>query len=497
MEWSTKMDSRVLILNLPSPPGQRLWRDTAGGFGTSLSCPRGYQSSGETPLHPFLPYAASVLKQAGNEFKVIDCQRLKLSNDQVLERVKEVNPDIVFSIVSLPSMRNDLKIIDMIKESLQNVKTVGVGTVCRVIPDEVLSKSTIGILLRNSYPYINGMIELVQALQESRSLKSVEGISYVDNGQIIHTPEPAELNVEDLPDPNYDSIPLDGYDIYSDSSGRRCPYVLILESKGCPYGCVYCPYPLGYGRKLTYRSATKIADEIEYLYHVRRISVFAFKGQTFAYDKKHSVEICDEIIRKKLDITWFCESRVDEVNRGLLEKMKEAGCRRIHFGVETGDPEILKLAKPGVTLDTTRKAFNLTKEYGLTMQAHVVLGWPEDTQTTLKNTHKFLLQLNPDVLNLNFLTPYPGTMMYEIARKKSLLLTKDWSNYTSHRVVMRTKSLSADQLYAIKNKIVRDFSVQKLEAFLLHFDVQNIARPWLFLGKAKGLVNKALFPALD
>ena len=491
-----KMDSRVLILNLPSPPGQRLWRDTAGGFGTSLSCPKGYQPTNETSLHPFLPYAASVLKQAGKEFKIIDCQRLRISVDEILELVKKISPDVIFSIISLPSMRNDLKILNQIKVTMPHVTTVGVGTVCRVIPNEILSKSPKSILLRNSYPYINSMIELVETLETPRLLRKLKGVSYVENGQIFHTSESPESSAENLPNPNYESIPLDGYDIYSDLSGNKFPYVLILESKGCPYGCFYCPYPLGYGKRLTFRSSNEIADEIEYLHYSRGIRVFAFKGQTFAYDKKHSIKICDEIIQRKLDIEWFCESRVDEVNRSLLNKMYTSGCRRIHFGVETGDAETIKFAKPGVTLETTQRAFKLTKEFGLATQAHVILGWPDDTRLTLKNTHDFLLRLNPDVLNLNFLTPYPGTKMYDIAKKQSLFITQDWSNFTSHKVVMKTKNLDADQIYAIKNKIVRDFAIQKLKGLFTHFDNQSM-KPKPLFNKTRRLVNRALFPAID
>ena len=491
------MGSQVLLLNLPSPPNQRLWRDTAGGFGTSLSCPQGAKLSGEAPLYPFFPYAASVLKQAGIEFKIVDCQRLNLDNGEAVESVKKANPSIVFSIICMPSMSNDLKILGKIKESVQNVTTVGVGTVCRVVPADVLSSGKVNVLLRNGYPYINGMVELVQALQNSRTLKEVGGVSYIEKGKTIHTPEPPELKMNDLPIPDYESIPMDGYATYTDSSGRRYPYALILESKGCPYGCVYCPYPLGFGKELTFRSATKIVDEIEYLNKVRNINVFGFKGQTFSYNKKHAMEICTEIVKRKLDVTWFCESRVDEVNRGLLERMKEAGCRRIHFGVETGDPETLKIAKPGVKLETIKKAFSLAKDYGFVTQAHIVLGWPADTLKTLENTRRFLLSLDPDVLNLNFFTPYPGTILYEQARKDALLLTTDWSNYTSHKVVMRTKSLNEAQLYAIKKRIVRDFSILKLKQHLQLFDTQAIGRPRLFINKAKTLVNRVLFPTLN
>jgi len=487
----------ILLLNLPSPRGQTLWRDAAGGFGASISHSGDYRTDGDTPLHPFLPYASSVLLEAGYEFKVVDGQRHSAENDQILKCVEKINPSIIFSIISLPSMSSDLKILDKIKEALQNVIVVGVGAVCRVIPEEVLLKGKIDILLRNSYPYCNGMVELIEKLHKLGSLNSVKGISYFEDDHVVHTAELQELRFDDLPNPNYDFIPLDGYENFSGSTGMRIPYVLVIESKGCPFGCVYCPYPLGYGKELTFRSPTKIANEIEYLHHTRSINAFAFKGQTFAYSKKHAFEICDEIIKRKIDVSWVCESRVDEVNRELLEKMKSAGCKRIHYGVETGDAETLKIAKPGVMLHTTKKAFNLTREYGLATQSHVVLGWPDDTYDTLAKTRRFLLELNPDALNLNFLTPYPGTKMYEIAQKDSLLLTQDWSNFTSHKVVMKTRNLSADQLYAIRNKIVRDFSIFKLEQLLQHIDAKNINKPRTFFNTAKKLMNKALFPNIE
>lgn len=485
---------KILLLNLPSPSGQRLWRDTAGGFGTAIPCRPNYRQNGETTLHPFLPYASSLLLGAGYEFKVIDCQRLKSTQPQVLYDVKKEDPDIVFSLISLPSMKSDIKILNEIKESIQNVTIIGVGTVCRVIPHEVLLKSKVDVLLRNSYPYTSNMINLIHVLQRSRNRKTVKGISFIRNGKIINTPESPELDLSDLPPPCYDFTQLDGYETFADTTGERFPYVSVLESKGCPYNCIYCPYPIGFGREWTFRSSKAIADEIEFLHTVRNIKGFLLRGQSFAYNKNRAIEICEEIIRRGIDIAWFCESRVDEINRKLLEKMKKAGCKRIHYGVETGDPETLKIAKPGVKLETTKKAFNMTKETGLSTQAHVILGWPNDDHRALKNTHKFVLDLNPDVINLNFLTPYPGTKMYEIARKNSLILTKDWSNYTSHTVVMRTKNLSANQLYTIKRRIIRDFSRQRLGKLLLHHNVRIIKKPRSFINEVRSLTNKIIFP---
>jgi radical SAM superfamily enzyme YgiQ (UPF0313 family) len=488
-----RKNPKILLLNLPNPPNQRLWRDTAGGFGTAIPRKPTYRQNGEAPLHPFLPYASSVLLKAGYEFKVIDCQRSKIDQHEVLYNITKENPDIISSIISLPSMENDIKILNEIKESIQNVTIVGVGTVCRVIPNEVLHGSKVDIVLRNSYPYTSHLVDLIQSLQQSRKLKTVGSISYKQNEKIVHVPDTPEPDIGDLPAPCYDFLQFDGYETITDITGERYLYVPIIESKGCPYDCVYCPYPLGFGRKIMFRSPKAIVDEMECLYSAHNIKGFLLRGQTFAYNRKRAIEICEEIIRRKLDVVWFCESRVDEVSRELLNKMKKAGCRRIHYGVETGDPETLKIAKPGVVLETTKKAFKITRETGILTQAHVILGWPDDDHKTLETTRKFILKLKPDIINLNFLTPYPGTKMYEIAKKNSLLLTYDWSNYTSHTVVMRTKTLNANELYAIKKKIIRDFSKQKLRQLLQH-DFQAVKRPRPFINKAKSLVNRIMFP---
>jgi len=177
-----------------------------------------------------------------------------------------------------------------------------------------------------------------------------------------------------------------------------------------------------------------------------------------------------------------------------LDKLKKAGCRRIHYGVETGDAETLKIAKPGVMLETTKKAFKITRETGIFTQAHIILGWPDDDLRTLENTRKFILKLEPDVINLNFLTPYPGTKMYEIAKKESLILTHDWSNYTSHTVVMRTKTLNANELYAVKKRIIRDFAKQKLKQLFIQPDYPTAKRLQSFVSEGKLLVNRIIFP---
>ena len=486
-------NSKILLLNLPSPPYQDIDRDLAGGFGVAISCSRNdYGESMKITLNPFLPYAASLLSGAGYEFKVLDCQRLNLNKPKVLQSVKKENPDTIFSLIGLPSMQKDLELLNEIKKDIRNVSIIGVGTVCRTLPEEVLLKGGVDIILRNDYPYVYNMADLIQALQGSRSLKNIKGISYVKGKTIVHTPEVPESDINELPLPAYDSIELDGYQSFTDLMGEKYPFISILGSKGCPYPCNYCPYPIGFGRRWTYRFPKEIVDEIEYLHNVRGIKGFFLRDQSFTLNLKHAEKICGEIIRRKLEIAWYCEARVNEVTKEILGKMKKSGCKRVYYGVETGDPEILKMAKPGATLENIRRAFRLTKDVGLWANAHVILGWPDENLKTIENTCRFLLELNPDGINWNFLTPYPGTQIREIAQRYSLILTDNWSHYTSHTIVMRTKNLDANQLQTAGRKLIRDVQKQRIRKLILQFlrfKMRNVKQYRHIFNAVKGLMD--------
>lgn len=486
---------KILLLNFPNPPNKRLWRDTAGGFGTAVDYLSTKNQKIEAPFHPFFSYASSDFSKSGFVFEILDCQKLQFDNHATINAINKIMPDYIISVLSLPSLENDCLIINSVKESLPEVSIIGVGTVCTVIPDEVMQKSKIDFLIRNTYPYVFNLIKLINALVYSSSYDKISNISYRIGNTFVHNPKVTEFYNDEFPVPCYDSLDLDGYETtILAETGKRCLYIPIIESIGCPHTCNYCPYPIGFGKKIMFRSPEAIVDEIEYLQSTHNINAFLLRGQSFLFNAKRANKICNELIKKKLDVMWFCEARVDEVSKSLLTQMGKAGCKRIHYGVETGDPKTLETAKAGVKLNVTQKAFKISKEAGMVTQAHVILGWPDDDYKSLKITKKFLLGLKPDFINLNFLTPYPGTKMYEIAKKLSLILTYDWSNYTSHNVVMRTKSLDASELYSIKRQIIRSFSMQQFIDFL-QTDLLSKNDTRMKIDTTKKMLRRIFFPS--
>lgn len=494
--YALPRDLRVLVLNLPSPPYRDIGRDWAGGFGTVdfslkriISSKRTEYGQASSPmLQPFLPYFAAILSRIGCEFKVLDCQRLRLDQYQCLSSVKHEDPDVVVSLINLPSMRDDLALLNRVKASQTSAFVVGIGTTCRMLPGEVLLRGGVDAVLRNTYPYVSNLADLIEALPRlGRGLRKVRGLSYLHNRKVVNLPESPDLPLDEIASPSYDAIELTGYDSgFSDANDEQYRFVPILGSKGCPYPCVYCPYPAGFGKDWSAREPKEIVNEIELLYTEHRVKGFLFRDQSFTMNRKHAVRVCDEIIRRKLDIAWFCEARVNEISREILHGMKQAGCRRIHYGVETGDAGLLAMAKPGATLQNVREAFHLTKEADIWTSAHVILGWPDETLETMRGTLRFIQQLGPDSVNWNVLTPYPGTGLLDMARGNSWIVTSDWSKYTSYTVVMRTKELAAPQLDSAIRGIVHDYSRRKVWQLLRGFHRRQprslIDELWHYLG---------------
>jgi radical SAM superfamily enzyme YgiQ (UPF0313 family) len=407
---------------------------------------------------------------------MLDGQKLKLNKHRVLKAVEKKNPDVIFSMIGLPSLDGDLNLLTAIKDTVPNATIVCVGTCCKVLQQEILSKSKVDVLSTSTYPYVSNLAFLLEALEQKQDLSKVPSVFYVKDGEILMGKKVSPQSLSDLIPPRYDELDLDGYECFRDYYGNRYRYISVLGSKGCPYVCYYCPYPLGFGTTWSGRSPEDIVNEIEYL-SSRGVEGLMFRDQSFAIDEKRAAKICDLIIDRKLDMAWVCEARVDHLSRRILESMKKAGCKAIQLGVETGDEGLIGEAKPQANLDVIRRAFRLMKEYGLCSLAHFIFGWPDETAESMKRTGRFVDELAPERVNWNFLTPYPGTRLQEIAKADNLILTYDWSKYTSHTVVMRTKWLSANQVYGMGKKIMRNHRRNEIVKLLLSID----GRPRLVL----------------
>ena len=245
--------------------------------------------------------------------------------------------------------------------------------------------------------------------------------------------------------------------------GRLTHYFPILGGKGCPFGCIYCPYPPGYGKRLILKSPDRVVDEMEFLNRNFGIQAFLFRDQLFTANSHRVETLCDTILARGLDVSWAVEARIDEVSPLMLNRMRRAGCIRIQYGVETGDPALLeKVGKPGLDLARIQEGFDHTVQEGIFAVAFVLFGLPGEDLAAAKKTIDFVLGLNCDNVLCSVVTPYPGTKLFDVAREKDLILSYDWRRYTSRHVVMRTEDLSGRDLERVRSRFMRRFRLKQV-----------------------------------
>jgi anaerobic magnesium-protoporphyrin IX monomethyl ester cyclase len=437
-----------MLLNMPNPTGRNVYRSYAGDFGLAATTP-----DDETPLPIYLLYAASAAKGLACEYDVLDAQVLRLDASRVLDAVRKSSPDLVISWVSLPSIHEDLALLSEIKRAIPGAIVIALGAMCNVMPEEVLLKSGIDLAVGGWYPHCNLVSNAVQVLSSNPrgqdAFDKIGGATYTRDGRVVKSPvAPCDEDLDHLSLDVYRQLPVRKYlGKVPDIKGSTIECVSVVTGAGCPYACMYCPYPIGYGRKVMHKSIPLIIDELEFLKANFGVTGFLFEDELFTHDVKRTEDLCDEMIRRDLNVKWYVQARVDEVNDGLLAKMKRAGCFRIHYGVETGSPEMLRrTGKPGLETHRVKKVFEMTRGLGLATTAHMMLGLPGENRETLENSFDLLCQINPDHANLNLTTPYPGTKLFRLADEKRWISTHDWSKYTSYDAVMRTDDLTAAEL---------------------------------------------------
>ncbi|MCK5290599.1 MAG: radical SAM protein [Thermoplasmata archaeon] len=460
----------IVFVQPPSPPTMSVTRDYAGGFGVALQVKRTDYGHGEFSIpYVFLMYSAGILKRQGHRILYVDAQAERLNAEATIDRICGFDPEIVITVLNLPSIYGDSRFLQMLRKRCHTAIFVGIGTTCRVLPHELAGMNSADIFILGEPEYV--LPELVKNIEGGQSLNELPGLGMVQNGQFTTTRVSADaVDLNKLPWPPHEDMPITRY--RDPHFGREERFFPIWGSRGCPMPCsFYCPYPIGMGATLRLRSVEDVVREMEYLHHEYGTTAFTFRDQLFSSKSDRAERICDLIMERDLKIQWLCETRFDLVSERLLKKMKQAGCSRVHFGLETGDPDLLrKVGKPGMKISTVRTSIRLAKEAGVSPLTHIILGLPGENRSTIRRTLKTLRQLGNVDISINLATPYPGTRLYQYAQDHGLLETEDWSRFTSFSGVMGSESMSASELgesrlFLMKNYMGMRASLERL----IHF----------------------------
>jgi anaerobic magnesium-protoporphyrin IX monomethyl ester cyclase len=386
-----------------------------------------------------LGYLASSLRSAGFKVQIIDDLVERLNFNQLIKRVK--NSFMVGITSTTPTFSAALRYARKIKEALPSVFIILGGVHVSIRPFDAISQKYVDAVCVGEGE--RTLIEVAESMESGRTLDGIKGIIFKKGDKIVHggLREPIP-DLDSLPFPAYDLMPLEKYSVL----GRKLQHFPVITSRGCPFSCRYCCTSLFMGKRFRARSAVNVVDEIEWLMSDFDARHIVFSDDIFTLSKRRVEAICEEIKRRKLEISWSCSSRVDTVSEQLLRKMKEAGCAAIYYGVESASEKILSYYNKGIRIETVRRAIELTKKAGIMTICSFIIGAPMETKEDMKATLKLALSLDPDYAQFSVLTPYPGTEIYEEARARNLLLTENYEHFTAGKPVLKNFYLSPEEI---------------------------------------------------
>lgn len=397
--------------------------------------------SSEFPTIPLgLAYVAALLEKEGVEVQVQDFLVTKYSKEILEKKIAEFAPEIT-GITSV-TMNYPIAsgILKDCKEIDGNIITVIGGPHVSFWAEEALTEAPwIDVVVRGEGEYT--MLEIAHG----KILKEIDGIAFRENRDIVFTkPRQWIENLDELPFPARHLFPLSRYRALFSECG-------LITSRGCPFNCIFCAGPKMTGRKGRFRSIKLVVDEIEQIlnYGFKTITV---ADDLFTLNRKHLHAFCDEIMARKLKFQWSANSRVDTVTPELLEKMKEAGCSFICYGVESGNQKILDTVRKKITPEQVRKAIKISKATGMKSLASFIIGLPGETKETLAETVNFARELDT-YYGFHLLAPFPGTEVREKAREYGIrILTDDWLKYNANEAITETDGVSVKEFNEIDSK---------------------------------------------
>lgn len=408
-----------------------------------------------------LCYIAAVLRKDGHQVKLTDAIASRMNNKSLIRDNASFDPQLIILNTAIPSISGDMECASILKNAFPRVKIAVTGVFPSIYEKEVLA----------AYPQIDYAImdepewiseRLPEIIEGNCSPDTVKGLIFRKGDEIIvnERQDPGANNLDELPFPARDLLDNKKYRL--PTNGQK--FTLLSVGRGCPSGCIFCIANLYYGRKFRKRSADKIIREIEQCINDFGIRNFLFWGESFTSDPRYGEEICDEIIRSRIKITWSTTSRVDTLNKGLLAKMKQAGCILLGLGIESCDQVVLDNACKGITVEQIGRAVQMTKDAGIKTMGHFIFGLPGDTKESAMSSVRFACK-NLDYAQFYAAIPYPHTVLGKMAVENSWIEESDHSKYELTRAVMGNGALSAKEIRKLRDYAYRKFYLRP-EMFL-------------------------------
>ena len=475
---------KILFVN---PPAEHIITTTQAKYVIS--------ERGQAPPLGLLYLASTVKQRTNHDVRIIDCQVNKYTDEQLKQTIARYDPDIV-GITTITFLLVDcLNVAKIVKqqeiERGKKIYVVAGGPHATIFPSETANLDPIDIVLAGEAEFT--FIDLINHIGSTDALKCIPGVCFKRNGSLIIGPphKPIE-NLDQVPIPDRRLVDYDKH--YNVLSGSMM-MTTMMTSRGCPYRCIFCDR---LGKKFRAASAKHVIEEIEDCLSLGITYIF-FHDDTFTIDKQRVLDICRMIKEKSLKFSFSLRSRVNTIDEDMVKALKEVGCVRISFGVESGVQRILKRIKKGITLEQAERAFRFTQKYRIKSLADFMIGHPDETIEDIHETIRFAKKLNPNYVQFSVTTPYPATELYREALDRGIIKKDIWKEFAENPKKDFTpprweETLSKHSIYKELHRCYREFYLNP------HFIIKNIIeiRGWNELvRKIRAGMKLASFELLD
>jgi radical SAM superfamily enzyme YgiQ (UPF0313 family) len=372
------------------------------------------------------------------------------------EKIKEYQPRVIgVEFHAQVSYNHSLDVVEYIKKNFPEIPVIAGGQQSTFRPEPVIRDVGADVVVLGEGEYV--MIDLVKHYlghSDAKPLKSISSLMYLENGEIITTDRSPRLI-------DLDAIPLPDRDAFN---WKKYPQWVIMTSRGCPYKCAFCSSQTFWGQAVRFRSAENVLAEMQQLVDKYKVTSFLILDDTFTLKKERLRAICEGIVAKKLPITWACGTRTDQIDEETLQLLKMAGCNSITFGLESANEATLKLIKKGLTVEQQRRGVQLSKQAGFQTRVSVMLGLPGESVKEVRNTLDFLLETEPNEIQIYPIMPYDGTELHSKMDVLGISIDNDncsdWSK-DSLDPIAGTKDLSNEEIVLMAKEMVTRLTEEK------------------------------------
>ncbi len=363
-------------------------------------------------LHSFLESKGhSVTTLFLNDYSSEECESIAYG------KLEEIKPDYVGFQVLTSNRVCSFKMMERIYKIYPDTKIMAGGIHATIMYKQILEK----------YPFLTivlgeGELTFSELIDKGEPSESIDGIAYNDNGRIITTRE-REL-IEDL-----DALPFPKHEVFFNES-RRCG--CVLTSRGCPFACTFCCLCSITQRKVRFRSVKNVVDEIEFMINkFKDMESVWIHDDSFLLNNKRVIEFCDEIVRRGIKKEFICSGRMKPLSKEMIKAMEGAGFKNFLVGLESGAEEILRTSKKAIKKEDAINAFKLFAKSSIKIHPFLIIGLPGETVETIKETADLFQTLQKIKYvfvgeDLGLLLIYPGTEVYEIAKRKGFIDDSYW-----------------------------------------------------------------------